>query len=152
MCNFVSVFFISAFLVGCKAEPPQVVDSIPRLVTKKTPFFKVVCYQDGSIKLNNRRYPSLASFEAAYIQETRSNSVVWISGEGSKPGSKAPDPDKRDKTRKEFQDLYYFLYLHSKPGIEVRMSGSADFSDLIEDQKNLKTLIDKVNKNPQLIK
>jgi len=146
---FVSAFLIIVFVAGCKAEPPQVVETIPRLVTKKTPFFKVFCYQDGSIKLNEKRYSSLALFEVAYIQETRSNSVVWLSGEEPKPGSPAPDLNKPDKATKEGHDLWDFLVAHSKPGTEFRAAGRSDFSDLVEEQKMLRAAVERTNKSLQ---
>jgi hypothetical protein len=141
--NIAVIFFASYFIacfIGCKADkPPQVVDTIPRIINKHTPFYKIFIGKDGKIKLNSEKYLSLSAFEVAYKQQTRTNSVVWL-------GSETQDSDPNEKMTQVIHELCDFLFKNSEPGTDIRLSGRSDFSDLVAEQKMLRDHVDKVNK------
>jgi hypothetical protein len=145
--NIAVIFFALSYIacfVGCKADkPPQVVDTIPRIINKHTPFFKVFFCKDGTIKLNGKNYPSLTAFEVAYSEQIKSNSVTWITWE-------EPRSEYTDKTTQESHQLLDVILKNTKPGGEFRLSGRSDYSDLVEEQKMLKMNMDRVNNGPPL--
>jgi hypothetical protein len=129
------------FVLGCKAEPPPsppqtVVAIAPRLITKDIPVLKICNFKDGHFTVDGKQ-SSLASLKVALSKCAESHGVIWYYGDHLIEGEQVPQI--YNDVRLAFADEIVHV------GLEARSSRSPDFSDVIQEQKDLRKLVDSQN-------
>jgi len=123
--------------VGCadhKRQRENYIATGPRL-TNGLPVVRISTFKDGQVLLDGKS-ASLAEIEAAVARCRAGTGVVWWYNEPRQEGE--PKPPLWDGV---FKAIY--------ERCEIRLSGSTNFADLIEEQRRTRLLLDRLNNEAQ---
>jgi hypothetical protein len=135
---FSAVILAASFMLGCRAEPPPpAIQTVPRLLTKDITVLKICNFKDGHFTVDGKS-SSLPLLKAALSKCSENHGVVWYYTDNVMEGEQVPQIYK--DVRLAFADEV----VHG--GLEARLSGSPDFADVIEEQKDLRKFVDSQNK------